>query len=161
MELFRSEKDLPPQTRDEECSICKEALGGGTRWSCGQCKAQFHITCVADAVGEGVTPTGAIKRKYDNTGTKMPIVCCICKADYDKLQRAISKPAKAPWGIICCVCRRLVSHGEEAQRCGNFQECCSAWWHPACRGPRDPCEGCGDNIWQAINRRSKSRQRQQ
>lgn len=156
-ELPRSEKNLPPQTRDEICSICQDELGTARKWSCGQCKVQYHLVCMAAAKGDGLTNTGAIKRKHGSDGERIPIKCCTCNTTYAQLEETIKQPVTAPRGIVCRKCRTTIPHGERAHRCGNFQEYCSAWWHQSCS--QETCQGCGDNIWRAIRRRSEARQR--
>lgn len=102
--------------------------------------------------------TGAIKRKWDATGERVPLASCICGTDYAKPREAVAKLERAPHGAVCRTCRQTIERGEEALRCGNFQEYCAAWWHPACHEPGTPCQGCGDTIWKAISRRSTTRQ---
>lgn len=119
-ELPRSEKDLPPQARDELCSICWEELGTAKKWSCGQCKAQYHLSCMAEANGEGLTSTGAIKRKRGSEGERIPLKCCICNTTYVQLEEIIKQLVVAPRGIVCCKCKNIIPHGERAHRCGNF-----------------------------------------
>ena len=95
----------------------------------------------------------------NNRAETLRIRCPLCRTDFRQFRQRALMTIEASHGMICNLCTERMRPGTMVNTCATHLYFCGAVWHPACYdwfSPQTPegCPGCGNNLFQACQRRS-------